>query len=171
MSHWVVETFIVKGCEMMSTVHSPYQEDLKVLIKSSNFSSLNLRPWVMVQAESNSQSPAQQPDAQQTDRATSVQSYGWPVELYVTNIEMSSSGIHLLEYNYTLYGIFFQYRPVSQSWTEGITLHESKLANSFTTRLRTVPGGDSHMKQTGMLVVSLRVFRVQRQYFKPPRNT
>ena len=31
-------------------------------------------------------------------------------------------------------------------------------------------GGDSHMKQTGMLVVSLRVFRVKRQYFMPPRS-
>ena len=30
-------------------------------------------------------------------------------------------------------------------------------------------GGDSHMKQTGMLVVSLRVLRAKRQYFKPPR--
>ena len=26
-------------------------------------------------------------------------------------------------------------------------------------------GGESHMKQTGMLVVSLRVFRAKRQYF------
>ena len=26
------------------------------------------------------------------------------------------------------------------------------------------------MKQTGMLVVSLRVFRAKRQYFKPPRS-
>ena len=42
-------------------------------------------------------------------------------------------------------------------------------------------GGDSHMKQTGMLVVSLRgvkfwilvslrLFRTKRQYFKPPRS-
>ena len=42
-------------------------------------------------------------------------------------------------------------------------------------------GGDSHMKQTGKLVVSLkgvkfwilvslRVFRTKRQYFKPPRS-
>ena len=41
-------------------------------------------------------------------------------------------------------------------------------------------GGDSHMKQTGMLVVwlrckfwvlvSLRVFRAKRQYFMPPRS-
>ena len=26
-------------------------------------------------------------------------------------------------------------------------------------------GGDSHMKQTGMLVVAFRVFRAKRQYF------
>ena len=26
------------------------------------------------------------------------------------------------------------------------------------------------MKQTGMLVISLRVFRAKRQYFKPPRS-
>ena len=43
------------------------------------------------------------------------------------------------------------------------------------------PGGNSHMKQTGMLVVSLRgvnfwilvslrVFRAKRQYFMPPRS-
>ena len=42
-------------------------------------------------------------------------------------------------------------------------------------------GGDSHMKQTGLLVVSLRgvnfwilvslrVFRAKRQYFMPPRS-
>ena len=31
-------------------------------------------------------------------------------------------------------------------------------------------GGDTHMKQTGMLVVSLRVFRAKRQYFKLPRS-
>ena len=41
-------------------------------------------------------------------------------------------------------------------------------------------GGDSHMKKTGMLVVSLRGvnfgfwsrlgFRAKRQYFKPPRS-
>ena len=29
---------------------------------------------------------------------------------------------------------------------------------------------DSYMKQMGMLVVSLRVFRAKRQYFKPPRS-
>ena len=31
-------------------------------------------------------------------------------------------------------------------------------------------GGDSHMKQTGVLIVSLRVFRAKRQYVKVPRS-
>ena len=42
-------------------------------------------------------------------------------------------------------------------------LHYEKVSGSW-------GGGDSYMKQTGMLVVSLRVFRAKRQYFKLPRS-
>ena len=45
-----------------------------------------------------------------------------------------------------------------------------KIAIFFKTPVSCNSGGDSHMKQTGMLVVSLRVFRAKRQYFKPPRS-
>ena len=54
------------------------REDLKVLTicrciyKGSTFSSVILRPWVLVRPESNSQPPAQEPDAQPTEPSVAV---------------------------------------------------------------------------------------------------
>ena len=64
----------LKGCETGPTVYSSYiGEDLKVLTicgcnyKGSTFSSVILRPWVLVRPELNSRPAAWQPDAQPTE--------------------------------------------------------------------------------------------------------
>ena len=71
--------YVPLGCEHWRVVRQGLRfivlirEDLKVLTicrcnyKGSTFSSVILRPWVLVQLESNSRPPAWQPDAQPTD--------------------------------------------------------------------------------------------------------
>ena len=71
--------YVPLGCEHWKVVRRGLrfivliQEDLKVLTicgcnyKGSTFSSVILRPWVLVQPESNSRPPAWQPDAQPTE--------------------------------------------------------------------------------------------------------
>jgi len=62
------------------TVYSPYPRRLESLTiwwcnyKGSTFSSVILRPWVLVRPELNSQPPAWQPDAQPTDLEPPVRS-------------------------------------------------------------------------------------------------
>ena len=62
-----------------------------------------------------------------------------------------------------------------------LTLSVSQYSFVFSFRFVCIRGGNSHMKQTGMLVVSLRgrkfwilvslrVLRAKRQYFKPPKS-
>ena len=60
-------------CETVPTVYSPYPrrpESLTIFrcnCKGSTFSSVILRPWVLVRPYSNSRPPAEQPDAQPTE--------------------------------------------------------------------------------------------------------
>ena len=70
-----VDFFFKHGgyCQTGPTVYSPYQRRLESLTicwcnyKRSTFSSVILRPWVLVRPESNSRPPAWQPDAQPTE--------------------------------------------------------------------------------------------------------
>ena len=62
-----------KGYETRPPVYSPYPRRLESLTicrcsyKGSTFSSVILRPWVLVRPETNSRPPAWQPDAQPTE--------------------------------------------------------------------------------------------------------
>ena len=62
-----------KGYETRPPVYSPYSRRLENVTicwcnhKGSTFSSVILRPWLLVWLESNSQPPAWQPDAQPTE--------------------------------------------------------------------------------------------------------
>ena len=67
--------FLIYGryCETGPTVYSPYPRRLESLTiwcnyKGSTFSSVILRPWVLVRLESNSRPPVWQPDAQPTEQ-------------------------------------------------------------------------------------------------------
>ena len=71
--------YVPQGCEHWKVVRRGLRfivlirEDLKVLTifgcnyKGSTFSSITLRPWVLVRPESNSRPPTWQPDAQPTE--------------------------------------------------------------------------------------------------------
>ena len=65
--------FCDKGCKTGPPAISPYPKRLESLTicwcncKGSTFSSVILRPWVMVRPESNSRPPASHPDAQPTE--------------------------------------------------------------------------------------------------------
>ena len=76
-SVWVIlcptGLWTLKGCETGLRFIVLIREDLKVLTicgcnyKGSTFSSVILRPWVLVRSESNSRPPTWQPDAQPTE--------------------------------------------------------------------------------------------------------
>ena len=86
----------LKGCETGPTVYSPHlrrHESLNHLCtcnyKGSTFSSIILRPWVLVRLESNSRPPAWQPNAQPTEPSV----HGKKLLLLSCNIN-NTKGLH-----------------------------------------------------------------------------
>ena len=84
-------------CETGPTGYSPYPRRLESLTicgcnyKGSTFSSVTLRPWVLVRPESNSRPPAWQPDAQPTEppvliNRDKIKAAGWVHNRNVTKM-------------------------------------------------------------------------------------